>query len=338
MKTRIRSTFALMLCALLILPINSADAQAFQPGKHLNRSAKADLKIQTFQQAGQPAIRNGKLEVPFQMTIKNIGAAASIDNVVNGIRVSSVYQWSGFMSAIAPNGSKVISGVLKMNPPDQALPNRELHLIAMADAPIAGADTSIPEWGRVNESDESNNTKALGVKIPSSFGVTSTPAGNAASNGSGAISGSTKTAPGVGGGGAGPMDLVVEQFEVEGQVQYSDGNIEIPVRIKVRNLGSLPSPANVVNGVEFGNKFIWSGMMDSVPANSFRVATGVVKIPDPGQLKKGQTLKLTAMADAPIAAADTSIADWGRVQEGNESNNRRELSVKVPGSSYIKSK
>ena len=184
MKTRMLSTLTLMMCTLLILPNRWAEAQAYQPGKHLNRAAKADLKIQTFQQAGQPAIRNGKLEIPFQMTIKNIGTAPSIDNVVNGIRTSNVYHWSGFMSAIAPNGSKVITGVLKMNPPDQALPNRELHLIAMTDAPVAGADTSVPEWGRVNEFDESNNTKALGVKIPSSFGVTSIPAGNAAPNGS----------------------------------------------------------------------------------------------------------------------------------------------------------
>ena len=129
----------------------------------------------------------------------------------------------------------------------------------------------------------------------------------------------------------------MEQFEVQGQVQYRNGNIEIPVRIQIRNLGSLPSPANVVNGVEFGNKFLWSGMMESVPASGVKVATGVVKIPDPGQLKKGRTLKLIAMADAPIAAADSSIADWGRVQESNETNNRRELNVKVPGNSNIKS-
>jgi hypothetical protein len=338
MNIRMLSIIAITGFALFSLPGSPIAAQTFQPGKRLERSAKADLKIAAFQLSGQPGFRNGKLEIPFQMTIENVGTAASMDNIVNGIRISNQYYWSGLMSPVAPNGSKAITGVLKINPPNQALPNRELHLIAMTDAPIAGADTSIPDWGRQNESDESNNTQALAVKVPSRLGMTASPSGNAVPNGDAAISGSTRIVPDVAGGGSGPVDLVVEQFVTQGQIRYRDGNIEIPVQIRIRNLGSLPSPPNVVNGVEVGKEFRWSGMMESVPANGVTIATGIVKIPDPGQLKKGGTLKLVAMADAPIAAADTSTAEWGRVRESNESNNRRELSVKVPGTSNMKSR
>lgn len=329
MKPRLVATLTIILVALIAVPTAITVAQDFQSGARAGGPAIADLMIQQFQTTGQPKFNNGKLEVPFRMVIRNLGTVPSNDNLVNGIRISNEYQWSGLMKSIAPQGTKVVNGVLKATPPAGARPNRDLHLIAMVDAPIAAADTSIPKWGRQRESNERNNTKALGVKIPPQVGNLTTGNSGAAS---GKIRpGKTTTRRPAAGGGPSPADLTVESFESQGQIRYRNGKLEIPFRMKIRNLGDLPTPANVLNGVSFGKQYRWSGLMKSVPAHGTRVATGVVKIPDPGQLQKGRRVKLVAMADAPIAAADTSIPKSGRVQENNETNNYRTLEVKVPG-------
>lgn len=126
-------------------------------------------------------------------------------------------------------------------------------------------------------------------------------------------------------------DLVVEQFERTGNPAYKNGKLEVPVRIKIRNQGQGGTAAQVVNGVRLGTQYRWSGFMQTLPPNSSRTVNGIVRIPDPSQLLKGRTLTLTAMADAPIAAADTSIASSGRELESIESNNGRILKVEIPG-------
>jgi hypothetical protein len=263
------------------------------------------------------------------MTIRNIGTAPSSDNLVNGIRISNEYQWSALMKSVAPNGTQVIDGVLKTTAPNRPRPNQALHLIAMVDAPIAAGDTSIPVWGRQQESNEKNNTKALGVPIPARVGnltTTSNSTTKPAAVKPGGYAGPRPT-----GGAPSPADLVVETFELQGQVQHRDGKLEIPIRMTIRNQGDVPSPDKVFNGVSYRKQYHWSAIMKSVPAHGTIVKTGVVKIPDSPQLQKGRSVKLIAMADAPIAAADTSIPKWGRVQEGNETNNQRVLTVNVPG-------
>jgi hypothetical protein len=40
---------------------------------------------------------------------------------------------------------------------------------------------------------------------------------------------------------------------------------------------------------------------------------------------------LTAFADAPIAAADTSIPTYARINESAENNNKATIEVKLPG-------
>lgn len=126
-------------------------------------------------------------------------------------------------------------------------------------------------------------------------------------------------------------DLIVEKFERTGQTRYKNGKLEIPVRLKIKNQGKGGSKVQIVNGVRLGTKYRWTGFMQVIPPKGTRTATGVVKIPDAGKLLKGRTLTLVAMADAPIAAADTSMNPKGRLLEANEGNNTRQLKVKVPG-------
>ncbi len=127
-------------------------------------------------------------------------------------------------------------------------------------------------------------------------------------------------------------DLIVESFERTGQPRYKNGNLEIPVRIRIKNQGKKGADVNFVNGVRIGPNYRWTSFMSSLtPNGGTRIANGVVKISDASKLNQGKTLTLIAMADAPIAAADTSIDPKARIFESNESNNTKVLKVKIPG-------
>lgn len=127
-------------------------------------------------------------------------------------------------------------------------------------------------------------------------------------------------------------DLVVQDFERTAAPQHKDGKWEIPVRFKVVNQGKSGVNNSFVNGVQIGTTYRWSGFMDPMPPNgASKTVTAVVKIPDANKLYAGRTFDLVAWADAPIAAADTSIPSFARVDESSEANNKATLSVKLPG-------
>jgi CubicO group peptidase (beta-lactamase class C family) len=127
-------------------------------------------------------------------------------------------------------------------------------------------------------------------------------------------------------------DLVVQDFVRTAAPHYKDGKLEIPVRFKVVNQGKAGVDNSFVNCVQIGAKDRWTGFMDVLPpSGASKTVNAVVKIPDPSKLLAGRTLSLIAFADAPIAAADTSMPWFGRVSEASEVNNKAKLSVKVPG-------
>ena len=138
-------------------------------------------------------------------------------------------------------------------------------------------------------------------------------------------------------------DLIVSRFERTGKVYYQDGKIKIPVRMRIKNQGrgstyQVPDSNFIqekfVNAIRVGQKYCFSTMQNTMAAGA---ETGWIKttisISDPNRLRAGQTIKLEARADAPIAAGDTSMNQQSaRIKESNESNNSRFLLVKVPGS------
>ena len=137
-------------------------------------------------------------------------------------------------------------------------------------------------------------------------------------------------------------DLIISQFERTGKVYYQDGKIKIPVRLRITNQGKGPTfkkQANgfaqdkFVNAIRIGKKYYWTSFQGSM---SGRQQTGWIKatvsIPDKNKLYAGRTFKLEAMADAPVAAADTSVNQTiARIKESNDKNNSKFLSVKIPG-------
>ncbi len=128
-----------------------------------------DLIVENFKKTATPTYKNGKWEIPFQFDVKNIGHGAANIQFVNGIRVGNGtgYQWSGFVTSIAPNGiKKSVTGVLKVADPAKLKAGQLIKLTAMADAPIAAADTSMSPEGRITESNETNNEMAISLTLP----------------------------------------------------------------------------------------------------------------------------------------------------------------------------
>ncbi len=127
-------------------------------------------------------------------------------------------------------------------------------------------------------------------------------------------------------------DLVVKNFNKTSGPQYKDGHWEIGFKFDVCNIGQGPANSQFINGVRQGDKFRWSSFIGSLAPNGTQKSlAGIVKIADPGKLLAGRTIDLIGMADAPIAAADTTMDPTGRVAEENENNNEATLSVKIPG-------
>lgn len=135
--------------------------------------------------------------------------------------------------------------------------------------------------------------------------------------------------PSVQAGGQKP-DLIVQQFKRTAAPRYKNGYWEIPVSFKVKNQGNASANNMFVNGVQHGAHYRWSGFMQPLPPGATRTSTGIVKLPDASKILAGKTVRLVAFADAPIAAADTSMPAYGRVQESNERNNKMQLGVELP--------
>jgi hypothetical protein len=104
---------------------------------------------------------------------------------VNGVRLNEDYRWSGFLETLAPNGvKKKASGKVKINDPGKIMGGRKFEFFAVADAPIAAADTSMSPNGRIAETtSEVNNTAKLVVTLPGGIGdLQGTAGGNQVPN------------------------------------------------------------------------------------------------------------------------------------------------------------
>lgn len=130
-----------------------------------------DLVVTSFTATGAAKFEDGKLKVPFSMTVKNQGKAATKNNFVNAVRYNQDFRWSGIMDPLAAGASKTVSGSVSIPDPQKSLAGKTIKVVAYCDAPIAAADTSIPLYGRVKESNEPNNlTKSIEVKAPAAIG------------------------------------------------------------------------------------------------------------------------------------------------------------------------
>lgn len=125
-------------------------------------------------------------------------------------------------------------------------------------------------------------------------------------------------------------DLILTRFQTNGAPKFQNGKLVVPVLMTVHNKGKAAAKGNFVVAVKYGNDWRLVKLTGTLAAGKSRTLTGNVEIPDPGKLLAGRTLNLIAQADAPIAAADTSMPSWGRVKEFNESNNFKALRVKAP--------
>lgn len=133
---------------------------------------KPDLIVQDFKRTAAPQFKNGYWEIPVSFKVKNQGNASTSEQFVNGVMHYPNYRWTGFMQPLAPGATRTSTGIVKIPDATKKFAGRTLRLIAHADAPIAAADTSMPAYGRVNESNENNNQATIGVELPGGFGLT----------------------------------------------------------------------------------------------------------------------------------------------------------------------
>ena len=124
-------------------------------------------------------------------------------------------------------------------------------------------------------------------------------------------------------------DLIITKLAQSGSPYYQDNNLVVPVIATVYNKGKADAKGKFVVGVKRFSKWQWLKLTDTLKPKNSRNVKIFVKIPDRRKRLDGRTIKLTAMADAPVAAGDTSMPKHGRVKETNESNNTKSLSMKV---------
>ena len=131
----------------------------------------ADLIVENFKRTSGPNYSNGAWEIGFEFEVKNQGLGPANIQFLNGVRLDNQYRWSGFMETLAPNGvKKKSSGKVKINDPGKVMGGRKFEFFAVADAPIAAADTSMSPNGRIAETSEANNTAKLVVTLPGGIG------------------------------------------------------------------------------------------------------------------------------------------------------------------------
>lgn len=143
-----------------------------------------DLIVENFKRTSGPSYSNGAWEIGFEFDVKNQGQGPANIQFVNGVRLNDDYRWSGFMETLAPNGAKKkASGKVKINDPGKVMGGRKFEFFAVADAPIAAADTSMSPNGRIAETSEVNNTAKLVVTLPGGIGdLQGTAGGNQVPN------------------------------------------------------------------------------------------------------------------------------------------------------------
>jgi len=157
-----------------------------------------DLVVTSFNATGSAKFEDGKLTIPFSMTVKNQGSGATKNNLVNAVRYNQDFHWSGIMDPLAAGASKNVNGTVSIPDPQKGLAGKTIKLVAFCDAPIAAADTSMPAYGRVKESNEPNNLlKSIDVQAPAAIGsITTEGSGKGSPQLAGKSAGDAKNAGG----------------------------------------------------------------------------------------------------------------------------------------------
>ncbi len=135
----------------------------------------ADLVITSLESNGAPSYDGDTLRIPVRMTVLNQGNGGTVESFFNGIRYGNTFRWSGLIDALAAGESTVKTGTVRIPDAERLLAGRNVRLVAQADAPISGGDTSLPTWSRIHESNETNNEAALDVTAPGGLGLTKKP-------------------------------------------------------------------------------------------------------------------------------------------------------------------
>jgi CubicO group peptidase (beta-lactamase class C family) len=125
-------------------------------------------------------------------------------------------------------------------------------------------------------------------------------------------------------------DLVVKAFK-PGAAKYDGDFLTVPFTMTVANVGKGDTDAVSFAAVRHGDAIVWSGTTPELKAGGTKEFTGVAKLKDPKRELAGKSVYLVGVADARIAAGDTSTPDYAKVRESDEKNNESEKTeVKVP--------
>ncbi|MGD1808772.1 S8 family serine peptidase [Dapis sp. BLCC M126] len=288
-----------------------------------------DLIVNSFEVTGDAFISDDNLKLPIEVVVKNQGDATAEDLFKVDVQytqegeapfvvaftadetseVNPDNPWYPFTKNPLDAGDEVtFTGELTFV--DDSLVGQPISLVATADS-IAGEEF-VPESGRVEESNEDNNTSEITELI---LDVTDDDA-----------------AP----------DLIVNSFEITGDAFISDDNLKLPIEVVVKNQGDATAEDLFKVDVQYTQEgeapFVVAFTADETsevnPDNPWYpftknpldagdevTFTGELTFIDDSLL--GEEISLVATADSK--SGDEFIPDFGRVEESNEDNNSSEI-------------
>lgn len=127
---------------------------------------QADLTVKSFK-PGDAKYDGDFLTVPFSMTVANAGKGDTDAKCFAGVEYKDKYIWVGSVPELKPGGTKVLTGTIKIKDTKRELVGKTIYLTGVADPWIQAADTSVPDYASIRESDEKNNeSNRVAVKVP----------------------------------------------------------------------------------------------------------------------------------------------------------------------------
>ncbi|MGD1701596.1 S8 family serine peptidase [Dapis sp. BLCC M229] len=291
--------------------------------------AAPDLIVSSFNITGEAFISGDNLKLPIEVVVKNQGNATAEDLFKVDVQYTQegnppfvvaftadetsevnpdnlVYPFT--RNPLDPESEVTLTGELTFI--DDSLLGEEISLVATADS--TSGDEFIPESGRVEESDEDNNTSEISEVILEPIDDDAAP------------------------------DLIVNSFNLTGEPFISDENLKLPIEVVVKNQGDATAvdlfKVDVRYTQEGNPPFVVAFTADETsevnPDNLFYpftknpldagdevTFTGELTFIDDSLL--GEEISLVATADS--TAGDEFIPDFGRVEESDEDNNTSEI-------------
>lgn len=136
---------------------------------------QADLVVKLFD-PGVAKYDGDFLTVPFKMTVANTGKGDTDVTSFAAVRYGDKFVWTGTTPELKAGGTKDFAGTIKIKDPKRELVGKTIQLVGVADARIQAADTSVPDYAVVRESNEKNNeSEKAAVKVPGA--IPKTPGG-----------------------------------------------------------------------------------------------------------------------------------------------------------------